>query len=155
MLELMAKGGMRIGEVLKIRPVDVKDRKITLPDPKSGRESEIVFIPQKIADRLREYIQNKAIESEQRISPITYNAARVMVKKSGVLAGVNLRPHDLRRHAATHASRSGTPIEIVSKVILRHAHLATTQRYLGKGQIWKRLDGLKACMPKTEGAMQF
>jgi len=34
-------------------------------------------------------------------------------------------------HAATYASRSGTPIEIVSKVILRHAHLATTQRYLG------------------------
>jgi integrase len=30
MLELMAKGGMRIGEVLKIRPADVKDRKITL-----------------------------------------------------------------------------------------------------------------------------
>ena len=43
-----------------------------------------------------------------------------------------LRPHDLRRHAATHASRSGTPIEIVSKVILRHANLSTTQRYLGK-----------------------
>ena len=31
-----------------------------------------------------------------------------------------------------HASRSGTPIEIVSKVILRHANLSTTQRYLGK-----------------------
>ena len=38
-MELMAKGGMRIGEVLKIRPVDVKNRKVTLPDPKSGRES--------------------------------------------------------------------------------------------------------------------
>ena len=37
MLELMARGGMRIGEVLKIRPVDVQDRKITLPDPKSRR----------------------------------------------------------------------------------------------------------------------
>jgi integrase len=58
MLELMAKGGMRIGEVLKIRPIDVKDSKIRLPDPKSGRESEIVYIPQKIADRLREYIQD-------------------------------------------------------------------------------------------------
>jgi len=34
--------------------------------------------------------------------------------------------------AATFASRSGTPIEIVSKVIMRHAHLSTTQRYLGK-----------------------
>ena len=38
MLELLAKGGMRIGEVLKIRPIDVKDRKITLPDPKTGRD---------------------------------------------------------------------------------------------------------------------
>jgi integrase/recombinase XerD len=99
---------------------------------KSGRESEIVFIPQKIADRLRVYIQDKGIEPEQRIFPITYNAARVMVNKAGKMVGVYLRPHDLRRHAATHASRSGTPIEIVSKVILRHAHLATTQRYLGK-----------------------
>jgi integrase len=132
MLELMAKGGMRIGEVLKIRPIDVKDRKITLPDPTSGRESEIVYIPQKIADRLREYIQDKGIEPEHRIFPITYNAVRIMVKKAGELAGVNLRPHDLRRHAATHASRSGTPIEIVNEVILRHAHLSTTQRYLGK-----------------------
>jgi len=34
--------------------------------------------------------------------------------------GILLRPHDLRRHAVTYASRSGTPIEIVSKVVLRH-----------------------------------
>ncbi len=46
--------------------------------------------------------------------------------------GVKLMPHDLRRHAATHASRSGVPVEIVSKVILRHTNLSTTQRYLGK-----------------------
>ena len=62
-MELMAKGGMRIGEVLKIRSDDVKDRKITLPDPKGGRESKIVYIPQKIADRLREYIQDKGMET--------------------------------------------------------------------------------------------
>ena len=55
-----------------------------------------------------------------------------MVRKAGRLIGILLRPHDLRRHAATFASRSGTPIEIVSKVIMRHAHLFTTQRYLGK-----------------------
>jgi len=56
----------------------------------------------------------------------------MMVKKAGELVGIKLRPHDLRRHAATCASRAGTPIEIVSKVILRHANLATTQLYLGK-----------------------
>ena len=55
-----------------------------------------------------------------------------MVKKVGDGIEMHLRPHDLRRHAATFASRSSVPIEIVSKVILRHANLSTTQRYLGK-----------------------
>ena len=35
-------------------------------------------------------------------------------------------------HAVTYVSRSGVPIEIVSKVILRHSNLSTTERYLGK-----------------------
>jgi integrase len=48
------------------------------------------------------------------------------------MVGVPLKPPDLRRHAATYASRSGVPVEIVSKIILRHAKLSTTQRYLGK-----------------------
>ncbi len=101
-LELMARGGMRIGEVLKLRLNDIQDRKLILRESKSGNEHEIVFIPQKVADRLREYATKKG--------------------KS---------PHDLRRHSATCASRSGVPIEIVSNVILRHANHATTQRYLG------------------------
>jgi integrase len=123
---------MRIGEVLKLTPADVDDRKLILREPKSGRGQEVVFIPQKLADRLKEYIREKGIEPEERIFPITYTAARVMVKKAGLLARVHLRPHDLRRHSATFASRSGVPIELVSKIILRHANLSTTQRYLGK-----------------------
>ena len=55
-----------------------------------------------------------------------------MVKKAGEMVGVRLRPHDLRRHVATYASRAGVPIEIVSKIILRHANFSTTQMYLGK-----------------------
>ena len=53
------------------------------------------------------------------------------MNKAGKVVGIHLKPHDLRRYAATYASRSGLPIEIVSKVILRHANLSTTQRYLG------------------------
>jgi integrase len=132
MLELMARGGMRIGEVLKLTPGDIEDRKITLKDPKSGKQAEVVFIPQKVADRMKAYVRYNAIESDRRIFPITYTAARAAVKKAGKVAGINLRPHDLRRHAATYASRAGTPIEIVSQVILRHTNLTTTQRYLGK-----------------------
>lgn len=130
-LELMARGGMRISEVLKLTPVDVENRKLILRDTKNGKEIELVFIHQKVADRLKEYIRQINIGASERIFPITYGAARVMVKKAGHLVDVHVRPHDLRRHAATYASRSGIPIEIVSKVILRHANLSTTQKYLG------------------------
>ena len=54
-LELMARGGMRIGEVLKLRLNDIQDRKLIPRQPKSGKEHEIVFIPKKVADRLRDY----------------------------------------------------------------------------------------------------
>lgn len=118
--------------MLRITPQDVEERRIVLKDAKSGREAEAVFIPQRVADRLQQYIREKKISSGDRIFPISYTAARMAARKAGLLIGVKLTPHDLRRHAATYASRSGTPIEIVSKVILRHANLATTQRYLGK-----------------------
>lgn len=131
-LELMARGGMRVGEVLKLTPKDVSDHKLTIQSPKSGKVAEVVFIPRKVVERLRAYIEERVLQTEQRIFPITYAAARIVVKKAGKLAGIELRPHDLRRHAATYASRSGVPIEIVSKVIIRHANLSTTQRYLGK-----------------------
>ena len=103
-----------------------------ITDPKSGKEQEIIFIPQKVAGRLNEYVRARKIGPNKRIFPICYEAARAMVKKAGNLVGIRLRPHDLRRHAATFASRSNVPLEIISKIILRHRHLSTTQIYLGK-----------------------
>jgi integrase len=132
MLELMARSGMQVGEVLKLTTLDIDDRKAIIRDPKSGKEAEVVFLPQKVADRLRTYIREKGINPDARIFPLTYAAARLIVKKAGNLVDIHVRPHDLRRHAATYASRSGTPLEIVSKVLLRHSNLSTTQRYLGK-----------------------
>jgi integrase len=45
---------------------------------------------------------------------------------------VHVSPHDFRRYSASYASRNGIPLEIVSKVILRHRDLKTPQVYLGK-----------------------
>ena len=71
-LELMARGGMRIGEVLKLTPKDVQDRKLIIRDPKSGKEREFIFIPQKVADRLKFYIRGNDIQHEERIFLICY-----------------------------------------------------------------------------------
>ncbi len=132
LLELMARGGMRVGEVLKLKVKNVYGRKLVLADPKSGNQTEIVFIPKKVADRLRIYIESLNIGDDNDVFPIGYTRAREIVQNAGKKINVHLNPHDLRRHAATYASRSGVPIEIVSKIILRHANLSTTQRYLGK-----------------------
>ena len=130
--ELMARDGMRIGEVLNLRSCDIQERNLTIQSPKSGRSGEVVYVPRKLLVRLTDYVKDNNISSGDRIFPISYVAARSMVKKAGKPVDIELRPHDLRRHAATYASRSGTPIEIDSKVILRHADLSSTQRYLGK-----------------------
>ena len=70
--------------------------------------------------------------TDHRIFPITYAAARIVFKKAGEVTGIELRPHDLGRHAPTYTSRSDVPIEIVSKVILRLSNLPINQRYLAK-----------------------
>jgi len=84
MLELMAQGGMRVGEVLKLTPNDVHDRNLILREPKNGKEQESIFIPQKVADRLKDYIRDRGIQSSQRIFPICYETARMLVKKADV-----------------------------------------------------------------------
>ena len=131
-LELQARCGLRIGELLKIKGSDVSDRTITLREPKSGKETERAYMPENVSRKLAEYVKDKAINGEDRIFPICYSTARSLIKRLGTKLNVRVAPHDLRRYSATYASRNGVPLEVVSKVILRHQDLKTTQVYLGK-----------------------
>jgi len=131
-LELQARCGLRIGELLKIKASDISDRTITLREPKSGKETERAYMPENVSRKLAEYVKDKAIKGEDRIFPICYSTARSLVKRLGTKLNVRVAPHDLRRYSATYASRNGVPLEVVSKVILRHQDLKTTQVYLGK-----------------------
>lgn len=132
-LELMGRGGMRVGEVLQIKAGDINpdNATIQIAEPKSGRAGEKVYITKKLCSRLLAYARKREIDEDSRIFSISYSTAHRMVKNAAGVVNAKLRPHDLRRHAATQASRNSVPLEIVSKVILRHADLATTQRYLG------------------------
>lgn len=52
MLELMARGGMRVGEVLNLKPADIEERSLVIQNPKSGRAEETVYVPRKVLVRL-------------------------------------------------------------------------------------------------------
>ena len=89
-------------------------------------------MPETLAGRLRTYLETQNIDPDQRIFPICYSTARSLVKRLGDKMNVKIRPHDLRRHSATYASRNGIPLKVISKMIFRHQDLKTTQMYLGR-----------------------
>jgi integrase len=93
LLELMARGGMRISGVLQLTPIDIEDRRLTPRSPKSGKGREIVFIPQKVADRLR---KTQGPEQIHRLFK------RGEITESAYLVFVGLR------HPARKAFRGGT-----------------------------------------------
>ncbi|HQO64681.1 MAG TPA: site-specific integrase [Syntrophorhabdus sp.] len=131
-VELQARCGLRIGELLNLSVSDVSDRTISLREPKSGKESERAYMPESLSRKLLEYIKEQSLEEKDKIFPICYSTARSLIKRLGSRLNVHVSPHDLRRYSATYASRNGVPLEVVSKVILRHQDLKTTQVYLGK-----------------------
>jgi integrase len=131
-LELQARCGLRIGELLKLKVSNVSDRKLTIIEPKSRKDSEVAFMPEQIANRLNEYIKEKQLYPDDPVFPMCYSTVRSIIIHIAQRLHIRMTPHDLRRHSATYASRNGVPLEIVSKVILRHLDLKTTQIYLGR-----------------------
>jgi integrase/recombinase XerD len=85
MLELMARGGMRVGEVLKLTPGDVQECSLSVHNHKSGGKTETVYVPRKILGRQSQYVQATGISPNDWIFPISYVAAWSMVKKAGLL----------------------------------------------------------------------
>jgi hypothetical protein len=113
----------------------VEDQKLVLRYPKSGKEEEIVFILQKVAHRLKEYILEKGLAQEDRIFRIAYAAARVVVQKAGKPVGADLSPHDLRGGTSRIRCRRWSPgqRETSSPKMKLHLH------WSNEGQLSSRL----------------
>ncbi len=65
-LELQARCGLRIGELLNVRVSDVSERRVTIKQPKSGKEAEAAFMPEQVAKRLRDYMKDRSLSPEDR-----------------------------------------------------------------------------------------
>ena len=110
LLELQARCGLRIGELLKIRVSDVSDRTITLREPKSGKEIEMAYMPENVSRKLTEYIKEQALHGEERIFPICYSTARALIRKLGKKLNAHVSPHDLRRYSARMPAEMAFPL---------------------------------------------
>jgi integrase len=65
------------------------------------------------------------------VRPLTYSAARRILQRANARLGTNWTLHDARHTAATRMANDPTLTLPEVQTVMRHAHLATTQRYVG------------------------
>jgi len=103
-VELQARCGLRIGELLNMKAQDISERKLIIKKPKSGKETEVAFMPEPIAKRMSDYLKGNKLLPGDYVFPISYSTARMFIRNLGSKLNVSLSPHDLRRYSATYAS---------------------------------------------------
>lgn len=116
---ILITAGLRVSELLKLRPVDVDGRVLTLVYPKSGKEKEYAVVPKTVAGRLQEHISH--ISPKEAIFPTTRGAIHRLVKRHGCKTGLELTTHDFRRWTATFWERHGELA--MMRFILRHSRI--------------------------------
>ena len=134
-LTLEANLGLRIGDILKLRLSDIirdGDRyRLDIIEEKSGKKREFT-VPLEIYA----YIQNYALENNIRTTAKLFEISERAVNKhlQKVCKYLNLDgigSHSFRKFFATTIYNNNRHNINLVRVLLQHASIATTQRYIG------------------------
>lgn len=138
MLLLLLRTGMRIGELLGTRVMDInmKEQKILLYESAKNRVGRVVYFGDDARDALAAWLKKRDFRSPylfygRAARPLTYTAARMVfrkhLKKAG-LAEKGYSLHCLRHTYATELLNAGMSLECLEK-LLGHSSLEVTRRY--------------------------
>jgi site-specific recombinase XerD len=147
---LIYSGGLRIGEVCRLKISDVDSDRMLIRVVKSkGKSDRYVPLSSYLLDGLRRYYRssfpkvylfNGKVKGEPLSTSSIQQSFRGAVKKAGILKDVSV--HSLRHTYATHLLEQGVDI-VTIKELLGHAHIDTTMMYLHVA----RLDRVTAHSP--------
>lgn len=140
MLTLLYRSGLRVSELLSLRPADVNldKRSIRLLDTKIGQAQTRGFHPSATNTLARWMDTRKALGIRGGPlfctlagGPIYAQYVRLMLQRLAAAAGVEKRvhPHGLRHTFAVELDAAGTSLSVISK-LLGHRSVPTTARYL-------------------------
>jgi integrase len=124
LVELLAIGGMRVGELLNAKPEQIEEGFVSLDDPEAikNEDPREVFIGEVNANRLRVLIRENKLPTYQQL----YNHLRSAVKKCGY--DVKRPIHAVRHTTCTRTVNDEQDIQM-AKELLGHKSIATTMRY--------------------------
>jgi site-specific recombinase XerD len=136
---LMLATGLRVGELVSLRLIDIEAECRTIRVLGKGRRERQVYLPSsRLADAVNQYVSDRVAADlpHDRLlvnvngAPLSAAAVRSRLAKSGRAAdvSVHLTPHMLRHSAATQLIEARVDIRFVQR-LLGHASLATTEIY--------------------------
>jgi site-specific recombinase XerD len=141
MLTLLYRSGLRVSEVLALRPsdVDMGKHSIRLLDTKSGRAQTRGWHPS-ADDALARWIDTRralSINGRARLfctlqgGPLSDDYVRGLLRRLAGKAGIEKRvhPHGLRHTYAVELEAAGLTVSEISK-LLGHSSIGVTARYL-------------------------
>ena len=138
MILLLLRTGMRIGELLNTKVIDVylADKKIMVYEGEKNRKGRAVCISDDACQALQAWLDKRDSQKEYLIYAqgrhhMSYNNARVIFKKYLTRAGLQHKDyslHCLRHTFATELLNAGMRIECLQQ-LLGHSSLEMTLRY--------------------------
>ena len=133
-LQLEANLGLRIGDILQLRLVDiVRDGsryRLNITEEKTGKP-RVFTVPVQIYSWLRDYADAQGIGKEDRLFPLTVRAVQKhLALVCDYLELTHISTHSFRKWYATEIySATGHDLALV-QTLLQHASPATTRRYI-------------------------
>ena len=134
-LSLMYSGGLRIGELLNLKPEDIDSKRMLIRvNQGKGNRDRYTILSEKVLIDLRVYFlkyrpKNWLFESPEGNKYSTTSVSSILkraAKKAGISKHVN--PHMLRHSFATHLLEAGTDLRYI-QTLLGHKSSKTTEIY--------------------------
>ena len=139
-LMIMAATGLRVGEALALRrmDVDLKERSVKVArtvgrvarqthfdTPKTAAGVRKVFLPESVAESMREWIESQPLRGREALlfpssdpsRPLSENVLRDAHRKGVAAIGKEFTMHDLRRTAATLAGQQGATVKELMRLL--------------------------------------
>lgn len=143
---LAMSSGMRLSEMVALRPLDIDEKKVSLTvQSGKGRKGRVVSITNMALDAMKEYADNvrpkEATEEDPffcrvvdgKIKPVSKRTVEYGIKEhiSVTTGRENITPHCLRHSYASVLAAGNLPVIDIQSV-LGHSSIQQTERYIQK-----------------------
>lgn len=138
MIIMLLRTGMRIGELLDLRMVDINmpERKVLITTGEKNNKGRVVYISKDAEEALRAWLNIRDSEKDMlfyacKRQTITYSSARVMFMRCLDKAGLSHKGytlHQLRHTFASELLNAGMRLEVLQQ-LLGHHSIEMTRQY--------------------------